>query len=236
MRTGMRAPSVIAVKLDPVGAVADLVAHDAGKAVDAIGFLGPLRDAPFKRVALRTVAAGSDDRARGRKHAGTGNDALLDSLLEFYVGVSGALGAKIANRREARHQCRRQVIDGARGAQRETLVRNLIVPRCLVVGMQQDMRVPLDQSRQQRRARQLYDLRVRDAGGCLRTGGLDPIPFHSHRPTLMHDLAVEDARRLNHHAREGFARCRPLCRPCFLNQAWKQPDYEPTVHLHAAII
>ena len=40
MGSRKRAPTIVAVKLDPVGAVANLIAHDAGEAVDAVGFLG----------------------------------------------------------------------------------------------------------------------------------------------------------------------------------------------------
>src|SRR5581483_5478679 len=43
-RTGPGSPTVVAVEFDPVGAVADLVAHDAGEAVDTIRLLSALRN------------------------------------------------------------------------------------------------------------------------------------------------------------------------------------------------
>ena len=63
-----RAPAVVGVDLDPVRAVADLIADDADERV-AVGFLRALRHAPLEREALRIVAAGRDDRARGDEHA-----------------------------------------------------------------------------------------------------------------------------------------------------------------------
>ncbi len=104
MRAGQRAPAVIAVELDPVGAVADLVAHYAGQAVDAVGLFRALRHAPFEREALGSVAAGGDDGARGGEHARAGNDALLDRLLQFDIGVARAFGAQVADGGEAGHQ------------------------------------------------------------------------------------------------------------------------------------
>ena len=55
MRTGERAPAVVAVELDPVGAVADLVAHHADQAIDAVGLFAALRHAPLGREALGAV-------------------------------------------------------------------------------------------------------------------------------------------------------------------------------------
>src|ERR1035438_2872129 len=75
-RSGRRPPSIIAVELDPVGAVANLVAHHAREAIHAAGLFGALGNAPFEREALGTVGPGSHDGARGSQHAGAGNDAL----------------------------------------------------------------------------------------------------------------------------------------------------------------
>src|SRR5262245_28651678 len=69
-------PSEIGVDLDPVGASADLIANDTSQAVDAIGFFGALRNAPLRRITLRCIAAGCDDRACDGEHARTRDDAL----------------------------------------------------------------------------------------------------------------------------------------------------------------
>src|SRR5207248_11293921 len=66
--------SIVAVQLDPVGASADLIADDARQAVDAVGFFGPLRHAPFGDE-LRLIASRGDDGFRRREHARTGHDA-----------------------------------------------------------------------------------------------------------------------------------------------------------------
>src|SRR5437762_9193084 len=70
----VRSPAVIGIDLDPVGAPSDLITNDASQAVDAIGFFGALRNAPFGSITLRGIAAGCDDRARDREHAWTGNE------------------------------------------------------------------------------------------------------------------------------------------------------------------
>src|ERR1035437_409255 len=135
MRARKRAPTVVAVELDPIGAVADLIAHHADERARSIGFLGALRDAPFERESLGAVRAGGDDGARRGEHAGTGNDALVDGLLEFDSGVAGALGAEVAHGGAAGDPRGAQVVDGARGAQSEALMQDLVVPGGLVVGM-----------------------------------------------------------------------------------------------------
>ena len=65
MRAGMGAPAIVGVEFDPIGAVADLVAHYADQAVDAVGLFGALGDAPFLSVTLGAVGAGGYDGAGG---------------------------------------------------------------------------------------------------------------------------------------------------------------------------
>ena len=173
MRAGPGAPAVVAVELDPIGAVADLVADHADERVDAVGLLGALGHAEFEREALGRVAAGGDDGARGGEHARAGNDALIDGLLELDIGVAGALGAEVAHGGEAGHQGGAQMIDGAGGAQGEALVHHLVVPRGLVVGVEQNVRVAFDQAGQQGRAGQVDHLGVGGVDGGGGTGGLD---------------------------------------------------------------
>src|SRR6267154_6415548 len=57
-------PAVIAVQLDPIRPVADLIANHPYEAVDTIGLLGALRHFPFERKSLRSVASSSDDGPR----------------------------------------------------------------------------------------------------------------------------------------------------------------------------
>src|SRR5262245_66302149 len=75
-----RSPSVIRIDLDPVGAMADLIANDADDIV-AVCFFGALRNFPLGREAFRTVTARSHDGARRREHSGSRYDSLLYSLL-----------------------------------------------------------------------------------------------------------------------------------------------------------
>ena len=196
MRARKRAPAVVAVELDPIGAVADLIAHHADQRVDAVGFLGALRDAPFERESLGGVSSGGDDGAGGGEQAGTGNDALIDGLFELHIGVAGALGAQVAHGGEAGHERGAQVVDGARGAQSEALMQDLVVPDGLVVSMQENVRMALDEAWHQGGARQLDDFGAGgvDAGG--RAGSFDAIPGHPDGPARVHGLPVEHARRL----------------------------------------
>ena len=85
------------------------------------------------------------------------------------------------------------MIDGARDAQRQAFVQHLIVPRSLVVGVEQDVRVAFDQAGQQRGAGQIDDLGVGGVDGRGGSGGLDAVAAHAHGPAFVHGLAVEDA-------------------------------------------
>src|SRR5438477_10059965 len=71
----VRSPAEISVDLDPVGAPADLITNNARQAVDSIGFLGALRNAPLGSKTLRGIAARCHDGARDGEHARTRNDA-----------------------------------------------------------------------------------------------------------------------------------------------------------------
>ena len=197
MGAGERPPAIVGVELDPVGAFPDLAADDACHRVDAVGLFGALRDVPFGRIALRAVAPGGDDGAGRHQHARTGNDALIDRLLQADIGVPGAFRAQIANGREARQQRVAQVVHRARRPERQRLVRHLIVPGGFVVRMEQDVRVTFDQARRQRRAGQIDDARAGGGRAGVSAGRVDPVAFDPHRPPLVHRLAVEDARRLH---------------------------------------
>ena len=192
-RAGAGAPAVVAVELDPIGAVADLVADDAGQAVDAVGLFGALRDAPFEGESFGRVTAGGDDGAGGGEDSRAGDDALVDGLLEFDVGVGGALGAEIADGGEARHESGAQVIDGAGGAQGESLVRDLIVPGSFVVGVEQDVGVAFDEAGEQGGAGEVDDLGVGGVDGGGGSGGLDAVAADADGPGVVGGLAIEDA-------------------------------------------
>ncbi len=86
------------------------------------------------------------------------------------------------------------MVRGARHTQREPLARDLIGPRRLVIGVQQDVRMPFDQTRRQRRARQVDDGGARRRDACVGSDGVDALAFHAHAPSLARRLAVEDAR------------------------------------------
>ena len=160
--------------------------------------------------ALRAVAAGRDHRRSGHQHPRAGDDAVVDRLLQPDVGVAGALGAEVAHRRDAGHQRVARAHRRARHAIGDRLAQHLIVPGRLVVGVQQQVRVALDQARQQRQPGQGDGARRRRAAATSAAGPAATIsrPCTSTHPALVHRLAVEDPRRLQQ-PRRG-RRCRGL--------------------------
>ncbi len=125
----------------------NLVAYHVHQAVHAVGLFCPLWDVPFEREAFGRVASGGDNRARRSQHARPRNDSLIHGLFEFDICVSRAFGAEIADGGEAGHQRISQMIGGARHAQSQPFVRHLIVPRRLVIRVQQNVRMALHHPR-----------------------------------------------------------------------------------------
>ena len=96
--------AVVGIELDPVGAMARLVAHGAHDLVD--------RRSPPRRPAGNSNRAGSScapgrtirwPRWRGSatNSRGPGDDALVDGALQRDIGIARAFGAEIAQRGEA---------------------------------------------------------------------------------------------------------------------------------------
>src|SRR5262249_37774121 len=127
-----RSPSIVGVELDPLCALADLIANDARQAVDAVRFLRALRRIPLRHE-LRLIRSCGDDGASGRENPRTGNDVLLDGLLELDVRIARAFSAEITNGCEARLQCRLEMVSRASDAQREAFARHLVHPGRLAV-------------------------------------------------------------------------------------------------------
>ena len=88
---------------------------------------------------------------------------------------------------------RSRLDDRPGGAQRERLVQHLIVPQGLVVGVEEEVRMALDHSREQGRAGQIDDL---GAGRCgeVGPGCGDAVALDQHRPAGVRARidAVED--------------------------------------------
>src|SRR6185369_5352386 len=126
-------PAIVAVDLDPVGAVADLVAHHARALLDPARLLRPLRRIERVARAPRTVAAGGDDGARGGDDARPRHHALLDRLLELHVAGAGALGAEVARGGDTRRERGARVGHRLDHAEAVALLQHLVVPQRLVV-------------------------------------------------------------------------------------------------------
>jgi len=185
-----RARAVVGVDLDPVGASSDLIAHDAHER-RVVGLLGALQHVDL-RSEPRPVAARRHDRARDHDHSRSGNDPLRDGALQPHVGIAGALRAEVAHRGEPGAERLTRVVRRARHAERERLVQHLVVPGRLVVGVEQEVRVSLDQPGEQRRARERDPAHGRWRGERSgRSGRGDAFAAHEHRPSFAHVGTVE---------------------------------------------
>ena len=200
-------PAVVRVYLDPVGAAAGLLARGAHHLGDTRGLLGPLWSTAHVRAqpARRGPVAGrGDDRPRRDKQARTRDEAVLDRPLERHVGVVGALGTEVAQGREPGEQRRTCLHARAQRAVGDRLPEHLIVPERLVVRVQEQVRVQVHQSRQQRRPGQLDDL---GPGGRVHAGrgprGTDARTLDEHHPVSVRRLARAPHLRRTQQERRG---------------------------------
>ena len=193
------APAVVAVEFNPVRTVSDLIAHDAREAVYAIGFLGSLRYMPLGRETLRSVTASGHDSTCGGEHARARHDALIYCLLQFDISVASPLGAEVAYGREAGEQSSTQMIDCTGGTQRESFMRHLVSPGSFIVRMQQDVRVPFNETRQQREAGQRNPISTDIVNGRRRTDCIDPVSPDTYDPTFVQLVAIEYTRGPEHY-------------------------------------
>ncbi len=185
---GQRRPAAVAalvvivgIDLDQAGAPGDLVADGADDLVDAADFLRPLRHGDARLEALRAVGAAGDDRTRRDEQARPGHDALIDRLLQPDVGIARPFRAEVALAGEAGQQRRPRLDHRARRSQRQCLVQDLIVPRRLVIGVEEKVAVALDHAGHQRRAGQVDDPRA-GRRRQVRPDGSDALAVDEHLP------------------------------------------------------
>ncbi len=139
---------IIGVHLDDVRACRNLVAGGSGHFLGAADLLSALRNLHSGFETLGTISTARDIRLSRNQKARSWNNPLVDRLLETDVGIAGALGSKVALGCESRFECLSRVNDCARSSKGEGLVKDLIVPFRFVVGMKEQMRMTLDQSRE----------------------------------------------------------------------------------------
>ena len=113
----------------------------------------------------------------------------IDRLFQPDVGITRAFGAQIAQRREPGKQRRPRLCDRARGAKRQRFVQYLIVPLGLVIGMEEQVAVPLDHAGEQGLARQRHRLGI--WRGHVRPGGFDLAGANQDLPAGVQHGAVE---------------------------------------------
>jgi hypothetical protein len=97
---------VIGVELDPIGAVACLVAHRVDHLLDAADGNAALRDiyVGSKTHWAGTIAMRRDGGAGGDKQMRAGNQSLINRMLHIDVRVARAFGAQVAQGGKAGHQ------------------------------------------------------------------------------------------------------------------------------------
>ena len=175
----------VAVELDPVGAVLDLLADRLADLVGAVDDLHALGHLQLPRVAQQRIHAGRREGPGRDEHAGAGDDAPLDRPLHVHVGVHGPLGLQVADGREAVHQGGPGGDGGPDGAVGDRLLEQLLVVVGLGdVALEQDVGVGVDQAGQDGGLREVDDGgvprgRLEDLVG--RADRLDPLPLDQDR-------------------------------------------------------
>ena len=223
------APAVVGVELHPVGAGGDLPTDGRDHLLRARHLLGALRDRDARFEPLGAVGAERDDRARRDAEPRALDDALVDRRLQPDVGIARPLGAQVALAGEPGEKRRARAGDRTRGAQRQRLVQHLIVPARLVVGMEEEVAVPLDHPRHQRVAGQVDGAR---AGGNGEVGADrdDAVAAHQDLPAGV-GLAVD---AVEHRGRAQQERCRFGRRRRRASQRQCRRDRQPALG-HAAL-
>src|SRR5581483_6317958 len=89
--------AAIGINLDPVSAVANLLADSLASIFYTIHYLHAMRHWHFRRISLQRIRAGYIHGARSDPHARSRNNAIVDGFLQVNIGVPGAFGFKIAN-------------------------------------------------------------------------------------------------------------------------------------------
>ena len=196
-RRDARPAAVVGVDLDPVGTGGDLLAHGLAHLDRPVDHLRPLRDLPARIEAGRAVGAGGDQGAGGGEDARSRDHALRDRVPQDTsakpapsVPRSRTVVNPASSVASGRHH-------GADRPQLERLLEHLVVPGGLVVGVEEEMRVHLDQAGDQGQPREV-DLprsgrRLEGAGGADRG---DPAVLDQHVAAVEQAVAggIEDPR------------------------------------------
>jgi len=105
---------------------------------------------PFWRT-LWVVAARRDQSGARHEHSGPRHNTLVYGLLEPNVRVSGPFTAEVADRSYAGHEHGTRMYRGAGDAFAVGLEKYLVRPGRLVVRVEQQVTMPVDEARQERR-------------------------------------------------------------------------------------
>ena len=137
---------------------------------------------------------------------GPGDDALLDGAPELDVVVERALGAEVALGGDPGAERRRRVRHRAGDAEAERLLQHLVVPQRLVVGMQEEMRVPLDEpgNGASYLAASIRSRRPAPRPGLGADGG-DRVPLDQHHPAALRRVGDAVPHRVGHQERRRSA-------------------------------
>src|SRR5438309_9220539 len=82
----------VGIYLDPVSAKADLLTHRFAAIFRPIHHLHAVRDGDLRRISQQRISARNIHGARGNFHSWTGNNSVVDGLLQIHVGITRAFG------------------------------------------------------------------------------------------------------------------------------------------------
>src|SRR5882762_4620519 len=193
------------VHLDPVRAVLQLLPRRLPRFHRPIHKLRAFGHFQFRRITFQVVSARRRYRPRRAENSRSGNRSLFYRLLDLYVAVSRALRLHIPQRGKTllqRPPCR---ISSPRRPQRDSRFQNIRVVTAFrrVLTPQENMRVRIDQPRQNRRVRKINQRRPRrDLRRTVRHF-FNPLPAHENELILPRRLAhpVDQHSRANHRQR-----------------------------------
>jgi hypothetical protein len=172
---GQTGPARVGVDLDPVGAVGDLLADRLAAAVRAVADLDAGREAPVGTEAQDRIRAGRRERGARDLEPRARDDALVHRVAQRDVAVTHALGLEVAQRREAVLERDLQGSHRAGDPVRRVLLQNLVVVLPIGrVALDEDVRMGVDQARQQGPAAEVDDARAGRDRGRVGRHALDP--------------------------------------------------------------
>ena len=154
--------AVVGVILDPVRAMHHLLANRFAGLFDSVDILYAGRHLELPGVAEQRVHTGGSHGARGHLHVGAGNFAIVDGFLDVRIGVHGAFGLEIAQRRETVGERDLRIARGENGAIGDGLLQKLrVIVGVGDVALEQNVSMRVRKTGKNRGAREVNKVNAR---------------------------------------------------------------------------